>query len=200
MDRSLLHLERAWLRRLGVIVLFAGLSAASVFVTPTVDARQASDYSLIADVDGDVVTVSIDNISATVGTLQIELRGVPPLDGGECVLASGSGACAQVDGDVRISAFNLSGWEAPAVIAELAFTSAPTEFEFVLERGTDLAGLDLIGDTSTQGLAAAGSASGTTDTGSSRSWVVPIVAIGLLGVLGGMVMKQRTTRPTPHPE
>jgi hypothetical protein len=183
-----------------MIVLLVSIGAANAAVTPSVDARQASDYSLIAEVDGEVITVSIDDISATVGTLQIELRGVPPLEGGECVLSSGSGACAQIDGDVAISAFNLGGWETAAVIAELTFTSSPTAFDFVLERGTDLAGLDLVGDTSTRGLAATGSEAEATDIASSRSWVVPVVAVAVLGVLGGMVMKRRTTRPTSHTE
>lgn len=179
-------------------MLLACCGAASLLLTPTADAYQARDYSLIAEIDGEAVTVSIDNISATVGTLQIELRNVPPLVGGECTLASGSGACAQVDGNVRISAFNLSGWEAPALIAELTFTSAPTELDLVLERGTDLAGLDLVGDTSTLGTAAGSIEAGAADTSTNRSWVLPLVAVAVVILLGGMARKRRTARPTSH--
>ena len=162
---------------------------------PLAGASQASDYTITADVAGNTITVAIADISIAVGTLEITLRGVPPLAAGECAIASGSGACAQVDDVVRIVGFNLTGWQEPTVIAELEFEEAPTGAELVLERGTDINGLDLVGNSE---LSAADASSATAES-SGTGWIVPVVIVAALGLLAGLVAKTRRTGSTSHP-
>lgn len=165
--------------------------------TPHAQASQPSAYTITAQAEGKVITVGIADITTPVGTIDIELRGVPPLASGECVLASGSGACAQIDDVVRIVAFNLTGWQEPSVLAELEFAAEPVGAELVITKGTDVNGIDLVGAAAQE---VAGSPPPVEDPeGSSSGWLVPLAIVAVLGLLVGLVATGRRARSTSHP-
>lgn len=176
-------------------LLLTGLTALSA------QARQSDNtadpaYTITAAVAGDVITVSLDEVRVPVGALELELRNVPALVSDECTLLSGMGACAQTDEGVRIVALNPTGWQEPAVLLELEFTSSPTDAELVIGRGTDVTGTDLAGSASTM---VDLSSSGSSDS-SIPGWAIAIVVAAVAGLVLGIVAKRRSERPTSHPE
>lgn len=190
MDRLMIR----WLTLLGSLAI-----AALVVGAPTADARQAGadgGFSMEAAVRGEVVTISLVEVSTPVGALELELLDVPALVSDECVLVSGMGACAQTDTGVRIVALNPTGWQEPGVLVELAFVSSPESAELVIVRGTDVNGVDLVSTVVTTVDAS------TTVSGDSGmpAWVLPVAAIVAVGVLVVVARQMRRTRPASHPE
>lgn len=122
-----------------VVVLTIGLVAA-----PSAQAQDDA-FALELQVDGTDVRVIISDIDVPVGALDLVLVGLGPL-ASECVLATGFGLCSEEGGVVRLVAINATGWDATTDLMTVTTTLPPAgAVGLEISRGTDLAGVDLVG-------------------------------------------------------
>lgn len=182
-QRTLGHVVAGMLATATLLLVLLGAPASAQDGEPV-------DADLAVDIVGDELTVTLEPRTTVVGALELDITGLPDLDG-ECEVVEGIGACQKTDGVLRVVALNPTGWEDRVLFARASFveSAATSDVQADLRLIADLQGDEITGAVAVSGATGGGGSNAT-------AAIIIVGAIVAVAAIAALELRRRRSAGT----